>query len=95
MAQLLQLVAEYPAGVSGTELARRACRASVPNAKTRAFAGFLGMLAARGEIIRRGNLYFPRVSSAAAAPPLPPQAPPPGWYPTAYGPRYWDGSIWR
>jgi hypothetical protein len=103
------LLAHYPAGVTARALALQACgpdtgernRNGKPlyGFKVRAFTGFLGMLAARGEVIRRGNLYFPRARHAppalVAPPPAAPPLPPPGWYATEYGPRWWDGQMWR
>jgi len=89
-AETLRLVSQYPTGATATELARRACGAAETPKKRRAFAGFLGLLAARGVISKRGGLFFPAVIRGAPSAPMPP----PGWYPTPHGPRYWDGLRW-
>jgi hypothetical protein len=98
--EICDLLAQYPGGITATALARQACGPATDDRygfRVRAMAGYLGVLARRGVVIKRGNMYFPRAPYAAqpsAAGTAAPQMPPPAWYPTPHGPRYWDGAKW-
>jgi hypothetical protein len=90
ISQILALIAQFPAGATAGELARRAYD-NPDGCKVRSFAGVLGRLAARGALRKQGRLYFPNGNEQlqSAAPQWPA-----GWYATPHGPRWWDGARW-
>lgn len=88
--EIRAVVAQFPSGATARDVAIQRWGAPTPY-QSRAIAGYLGLLAARGMVIRRGRHYFP---SAEQQPAIAAALPPAAWYATPLGPRWWDGARW-